>query len=476
MKRLIFLFPILFLLAGAALAQTPEPTPRPEPVRKAIVNIRPPRFYPVYFQANKIAIKEVDGTPSFTDVRTIIVSNGTLTGNNQTVTLVTGGGSPGGAAGTIQYNNAGALGGISGCTSDGTNLTCGSGNLRATSPRITTSILDANGNIHLALTATGSAVNYLTYANAAAAGGPTITATGSDTNIPINILAKGTTGDVIVTGRSLTFNRVSDNATIWSYNGTDTTNFASSVAIANGGHLILGSTARLYSPTGAVDVSIIRHATATWRISNSTTGAGNLLIGTSAGAIGTSGAGVLAFTLSTAPSSSPTDTVQLYSNDAAAGAHELYTRNEAGAIERQTGLCSRNSAQFDKTSDTTLANITGLSLNVEASRIYKFEAVLFTTSNVAGGVKAAISGTATATSIVYEGVNLDNGVTVNSRTTTLGNTVGASTTVTAAHVVIRGTIVVNAAGTLTTQFAQNASNGAASSVLINSNFCLTPIG
>src|SRR5438876_9543772 len=45
--------------------------------------------------------------------------------------------SPGGGVNTIQYNNGGIFGGVSGATSNGTNLTLGSGNLRATLPQFT---------------------------------------------------------------------------------------------------------------------------------------------------------------------------------------------------------------------------------------------------------------------------------------------------------------------------------------------------
>ena len=41
------------------------------------------------------------------------------------------------------------------------------------------------------MTATGSAVNQLTYANAAADNDPTFTATGDSTNIGINLVPKG---------------------------------------------------------------------------------------------------------------------------------------------------------------------------------------------------------------------------------------------------------------------------------------------
>lgn len=70
-------------------------------------------------------------------------------------------------------------------------------NKTLTSPKIGTSVLDTNGNELLLLTATASAVNELTLANAATTGRPTISATGSDTNIGIAITPKGT-GTILV--------------------------------------------------------------------------------------------------------------------------------------------------------------------------------------------------------------------------------------------------------------------------------------
>ena len=64
-------------------------------------------------------------------------------------------------------------------------------NKTLTSPKIGTSILDTNSNELALLTATGSAVNEFTLANAAAGSGPTLSATGSETNVDININPKG---------------------------------------------------------------------------------------------------------------------------------------------------------------------------------------------------------------------------------------------------------------------------------------------
>lgn len=110
-----------------------------------------------------------------------------------------GGGTPGGSNTQVQYNAAGSFGGISGFTSDGTNVTAGSGNLRATSPRFTTGINDSNGNELILVTATGSAVNEITLANAATGNNPTITASGDDANVGINFVPKGS-GTIQVSG------------------------------------------------------------------------------------------------------------------------------------------------------------------------------------------------------------------------------------------------------------------------------------
>jgi hypothetical protein len=151
---------------------------------------------------------------------------------------------------------------------------------------------------------------------------------------------------------------------------------------------------------------------------------------------------------------------------------EVRTANDAAPTHlflKDAGR-KRVSAQFDKT-DTTLANITGLTEDVRAGVTYSFEADLFIDASAIGGFKFAVAGTATATSIIYQIQFIDNTAdtfTVNSRQTALGGSDGNAGP-TGGYCRIKGTIVVNAAGTLTVQFAQNAANGT-SSVLVNSTF------
>jgi len=73
-------------------------------------------------------------------------------------------------------------------------------NKTLTAPKIGTSILDTNGNELALLTATSSAVNEFTLANAATGGDPTISATGGDSNIDLAIKPKGTGETVFGTG------------------------------------------------------------------------------------------------------------------------------------------------------------------------------------------------------------------------------------------------------------------------------------
>lgn len=165
MKKALLIFGFILAFYSVALCQGPPP----------------------------ITLTEVDGSPRKTSPTTIKVSNGTLTCVGSICTINTGGGSttPGGSDTQLQRNNAGVFGGISGATSDGTNVTFGSANLRATSPRITSGILDGNGNGFFNFSASGSAVNGFSFTNAATGGSPTIGSVGSDTNIPLIVSPQG---------------------------------------------------------------------------------------------------------------------------------------------------------------------------------------------------------------------------------------------------------------------------------------------
>ena len=100
-------------------------------------------------------------------------------------------------------------------------------NKTLTSPKIGTSVLDTNGNELALLTATSSAVNEFTIANAATGAGPTISSTGDDSNIDINITPKGT-GDVVLAGDTV---KVGDSGAA----ATLTSNGAGTLTVTTGG-------------------------------------------------------------------------------------------------------------------------------------------------------------------------------------------------------------------------------------------------
>lgn len=130
-----------------------------------------------------------------------------------------------------------------------------------------------------------------------------------------------------------------------------------------------------------------------------------------------------------------------------------------------------STSYFGKTSDTTLANIPGLTVNVVSSGIYAYEAHLYVNSGAYGGVKTAVSGTATASSVVGQ-YQIWGASSIGSSSFFGLNSSYGSTSV-ANFININGIIVVNAAGTLTVQFAQNASNATESRVFYRSWFRVT---
>lgn len=134
---------------------------------------------------------------------------------------------------------------------------------------------------------------------------------------------------------------------------------------------------------------------------------------------------------------------------------------------------ARVSTQFDKT-DTTLANIPGLSVTLASGTTYSFEARVFIAQDAqpaVGRSKVAINGTATATAVTYD-IQMT-GVSSVSRQTSLGGSNNSGSTQATIQTVIIGTITVNTGGTLTVQFAQEAASGT-SSVLVGSYFNVWP--
>lgn len=458
-----------------------------------------------------VTVTEVDGSPRINGVTRIIVSNGTLTKNGTRATITTGGGSAGGANTQLQYNNAGAFGGISGATSNGTNVTFGSANLIATLPIIGTGILDSNSNEQITFSVAGSAVNNLNFSNAGTGVAPTISTVGDDGDIVLLVSPKGnarleSTGPLRLSGTgSDTFTTPQSSSIPTKINIPLYDPGAFGQIVAMGLPTSAGANRRVMSlldgrsgnhqPTLAVfSPDETQVAGISWNGSNSEVTFSNTA---SAAIVRFNNGSIASIVAIMPPGNNPEAYLSVTSGGAAAPALQAdsaaspsadiarftidrgltagtYAGVSSGGYMFDVGI-KRASAQFDKT-DTTLANVTGLSVNVIAGKSYKFEAVLFVNANVTGGSKYAIGGTATATAIIYEITLLDDATdafTLASRQTAIGgsdNNVGT----TAGLARISGTITVNAAGTLTAQFAQQVANGT-SSVLVGSTFTVNEI-
>ena len=167
-----------------------------------------------------------DGAVNAVLAHRIIKFTGSITGNQivtipldvQTFYIITNGTTDGSGTPTVQFKYVSGSGSsvtwaasdkgtkiIYAAADDGTNpniVDIGMGdvtltgtqtltNKTLTSPKIGTSILDTNGLQLALLTATGSAVNEFTIANAASGAGPILSATGDESNVDINLNPKG---------------------------------------------------------------------------------------------------------------------------------------------------------------------------------------------------------------------------------------------------------------------------------------------
>lgn len=125
--------------------------------------------------------------------------------------------------------------------------------------------------------------------------------------------------------------------------------------------------------------------------------------------------------------------------------------------------------QLDATSNTALANIGGLVQTVVPGT-YKFVINLSGTSGASGGWKVAFKYTATVLSSIEVVSYAYTASAVAVAHTTTATDQASLIAATTAYIsgVIEGTMVVTTGGTVQLQFAQNASNGTASSIYVGS--------
>jgi len=141
----------------------------------------------------------------------------------------------------------------------------------------------------------------------------------------------------------------------------------------------------------------------------------------------------------------------------------------AGLIEADTKVLAAT-ATYSAT--TTLATLTGFSWSLIAGATYVFEVNLPTTMTTVGGLSVAFKyTTATLTSIqlqTYAATASDLATAVSTQSTTTTDATKFFDSKAAAYtlVTLKGSLVVNAAGTLAVQACQNTSAGSGDATLV----------
>jgi hypothetical protein len=345
-----------------------------------------------------------------------------------------GGGSPGGSNTQVQYNNSSAFGGITNVTTNGTNLT----GIRIASAN---SLDWDSGSSSVDLSLFRDAANILAQRNGTNANTFRVYNTFTNSsNYERAVMDWTTTANTLTIAVQKAGTGSARDLRLIGGNGTGDTQ----ILLADGGG---NPTITFFGGSTQQGMALFGGNNAVLRVGN---GLGRVSFIN--GATDTAGIGAN----STAPVLNFNDGTNWNNNG---------WFNYAGQ--------ARVTADFTVTSSTTLTNVTGLSVTVQAGRTYHFEAGLYVTDAAAGGVQAAIAGTATATAIQYVGYTIaDNAIKAKTNATALATAVGSTVTTETTGIIVRitGTITVNAAGTLTVQMAQNTSNGTATTAKRGSYF------
>lgn len=140
--------------------------------------------------------------------------------------------------------------------------------------------------------------------------------------------------------------------------------------------------------------------------------------------------------------------------------------NYATSVSTQVAICT---ATQTYTSNTTPADIPGMSLNVSAGQTYVIRIHVMGTSST-GGLMLSFGGTATFTSAQGSSLMWVSGTAGQYRNITTKGTIASSGASSLTDIYADITVVINAGGTLTIQGSQNSSDPSSSTILVNSNF------
>lgn len=132
-----------------------------------------------------------------------------------------------------------------------------------------------------------------------------------------------------------------------------------------------------------------------------------------------------------------------------------------------TNLCARCSANVVKTADTTLADLTGMSITVTTGGVYALYAAILMSTTTTGGFRTTLDGTAVVANMRVQNVITQNGAgtTQDVNASTIGSLGGgdnvASTGTSSTGLSeMMGTLEITTGGTLKIQVAQNNAAGA----------------
>lgn len=340
--------------------------------------------------------------------------------------------------------------------------TWGSGLARMTSPRVTTGILDANGNSMLAFSPTASAVDGFTFTNAATANPATVTmaATGSDSNVHLALVPKGTgqlllnaagTAGIAVDAGPIV--RISDG-------GTGTRNL-----VMRSGTFMNGTNTTLYADSAdAADKGFRMASVAAIAWTASTTDAGTTIVGK----LRTTGTAGYAFGL--ADGASPVAQTLSVQNGTGTNTNGASSFAIIGSLGTSTGVPGRvtiKTGALDPTSGTT-AHTAVERLVIGATKVLANNTTT-TVVNVTDASNTVASGLVTYTVECFDGTDLQ--VETGEFVYTVSNKGGtiANNTITSATGWPKN---VTTSGTLTVTWAISAANPALLSV--NANSSLTP--
>ncbi|MDE2232963.1 MAG: hypothetical protein KGJ90_02415 [Patescibacteria group bacterium] len=141
-----------------------------------------------------------------------------------------------------------------------------------------------------------------------------------------------------------------------------------------------------------------------------------------------------------------------------------FATDTTGIIQSGGYLVTPSSQAFTNT--TTLANITGLSVVLQAGHTYGFEANTMETVATSAGEKFAVTYSGTSSYAIYDVVATTSAIaqSTSNWTTTLGTAIANTSSNVNASANIRGTIVTTGSGTLNIQYAQNTAQATGNTI------------